>query len=97
MYNRKGYLHPWIQLITATDQSQLSKKANDIRYRLGYDYDAHNALQGLGVEMSNARKPGSGIDRDNAVRIIDYMRKNKLNDLEALMDHLKKKWTEVKD
>jgi hypothetical protein len=92
MYNRKGYLHPWIQLITATDQSQLSKKANDIRYRLGYDYDAHNALQGLGVEMSNARKPGSGIDRDNAVRIIDYMRKNKLNDLEALMAHLKKKW-----
>jgi hypothetical protein len=92
MYNRKGYLHPWIQLITATDQSQLSKKANDIRYRLGYDYDAHNALQGLGVEMSNARKPGSGIDRDNAVRIIDYMRKNKLNDLDALMAHLKKKW-----
>jgi hypothetical protein len=47
--------------------------------------------------MSNARKPSAGIDRDNAVKIIDYMRKNKLNDLEALMDHLKKKWTEVKD
>jgi hypothetical protein len=96
-HNRKGYLHPWIQLITATDKSQLSKKADDIRYRLGYTYDAHNALQGLGVEMSNARKPGSGIDRENAVKIIDYMRKNKLNDLKELIEHLKKKWTEVKN
>jgi hypothetical protein len=42
--------------------------------------------------MSNARKPGSGIDRDNAVKIIDYMRKNKLNDLEELIVNLKKKW-----
>jgi hypothetical protein len=96
-HNRKGYLYPWLQLILAKDRSQLDKKADDIRYRLGYTYDAHNALQGLGVEMSNARKPSAGIDRDNAVKIIDYMRKNKLNDLEALMDHLKKKWTEVKD
>jgi hypothetical protein len=96
MYNRKGYLHPWVQLITATDKSQLTKKADDIRYRLAYPYDAQSSLQGLGVEMSNARKPGSGIDRDNAVMIIDYMRKNKLNDLEALMDHLKKKWVPEK-
>lgn len=92
MYNRKGYLHPWVQLITATDSSQLNKKADGIRYSLGYDYDARNALQGLSNEMSNARKPGSGIDRDNAVKIIDYMRKNKLNDLEELMANLKKKW-----
>jgi hypothetical protein len=97
MYNRKGYLHPWLQLMTATDKSQLSKKADDIRYRLAYPYDAQSSLQGLGVEMSNARKPSAGIDRDNAVKIIDYMRKHGLNDLKELVEHLKKKWTEVKN
>jgi hypothetical protein len=92
MYKPKGYLHPWIQLLTARDKSQLGKDANSIRSSLSREYDAVFALQGLGVEMSNARKPSAGIDRENATRIITYMGQHKLNNLEDLVDHLKQKW-----
>lgn len=92
MYKPKGYLHPWVQLLTATDKTQLGKDANSIRSSLSYTYDAENALQGLSAEMSNARKPSAGIDRENATRIITYMRQHKLSDLKQLVDHLKQKW-----
>ena len=91
-YNRKGYLHPWLQLITATDKNQLSKAADGIRYSLQYTYDAQNALQGLGTEMSNARRPDSGIDRENASKIIGFMRKTGISDLKGLVEFLTDKW-----
>lgn len=97
MYNRKGYLHPWVQLITATDKSQLTKDADKLRYSLGYTYDTQNAAQGLGTEMSNARKPASGIDRENATKIISYMNQNKLSNLKDLVEYLKKKWVPARD
>lgn len=92
MYKPKGYLHPWIQLITATDKTQLNKDADQLRSSLAYHYDAGQAAQGLGAEMSNARKPSAGIDRENATKIISYMSKNKLNSLSDLIEHLKQKW-----
>lgn len=97
MYKPKGYLHPWLQLITATDKSQLSKDADKLRYSLGYTYDAQSAEQGLGNEMSNARKPSAGIDRENATKIINYMSKNKLSTISDLIEHLKQKWVPARD
>lgn len=97
MYKPKGYLHPWVQLITATDKTQLAKDAESLRYSLGYTYDAQNAAQGLATDMSNARKPSAGIDRENAVKIIGFMRTNKLNNLSELIEHLKKKWVPARD
>lgn len=89
---RPGYLEPWLELINAKSQSQLSKKANDIRYNLSYTYDRQNAAQGLGTELSNARKPDSGPDRENAVKLISYMRQQRISTVPQLVDHLADKW-----
>lgn len=97
MYKRKGYLHPWLQLITYTDQTQLNKDADSLRRSLGYTYDTQTAQQGLAADMSNARKPSAGIDRENAIKIIGFMRKNKLNNLSDLVEYLRKKWAPARD
>lgn len=91
-----GYLAPWIELIGAKNKSQLSKKANEIRYSLQYSYDTEQAASGLGNDMSNARKPNSGIDRENAVKIINFMRQNRLEKLSDLVKYLQSKWKETK-
>jgi hypothetical protein len=96
MSKRKGYLYPWVQLITADNKTQLSKDADSLRYSLGYTYDAQNALQGLANEMSNVRKPSAGVGRENAIKIINYMRKHKLTTLSELVDYLKAKWAPSK-
>ena len=96
-YDRKAYLQPWLELITATDQKQLSKAADKLRYSLSYNYDRRNAAQGLGNDLSNARKPNSGADREVAVKIIRFMQQNRLNTLAELVDFLAKKWTPPKD
>lgn len=96
-YDRKAYLHPWLELIQSTDQKQLSRDADKIRYSLSYDYDRHHAVQGLGNDLSNARKPNSGADREVAVKIIRYMQQNRLSTLAELVDFLAKKWAPPKD
>lgn len=88
----RGYLTPWLELTQAQNQSQLSKKADDIRYNLAFTYDRQNAAQGLGTDLSNARKPSSGPDRENAVKLINYMRQHRLNTVSELVDHLADKW-----
>jgi hypothetical protein len=91
----KGYLYPWIELIAATDKAQLSKDADGIRYNLQYTYYAQDALRDLVNEMSNARRPDSGIDRENAVKIIEFMKKNHVNDLKGLVELLTTKWKNI--
>ena len=88
-----GYLIPWIELISAKDKSQLGKRANDIRYSLNYRYDKDQVTQGLNTDLSNARKPNSGPDRDNAIKLINFMRKNKLATVRELVDTLAAKWS----
>jgi hypothetical protein len=87
-----GYLMPWLELINAKTQNQLSKKADSIRYNLNYTYDKQNAEQGLSTDLSNARKPNAGPDRENAIKIIDYMKRNRLKTVSDLVNQLEKKW-----
>ena len=94
---RPGYLEPWLELVSAKTQSQLSKKADDIRYNLGYTYDRQSAAQGLATELSNARKPDSGPDRENAVKLISYMRQQRISTVPELVDHLASRWTKQVD
>lgn len=89
---RKGYLLPWIELIKAQKQDQLSKKADDIRYSLQFTYNKQNATRGLITELGNARKPNSGPDRKHAVEIINYMKQKGLLKVSDLVDDLAKKW-----
>jgi hypothetical protein len=93
--SHKGYLIPWIELVNAKDKSQLSKKADSLRYSLQYSYDKDSAAQGLANDLSNARKPDSGPDREHAVNIIKYMQANKLNTVKDLVNNLTDKWKSV--
>jgi hypothetical protein len=62
-----------------------------------YSYDKQNSAQGLATELSNARKPNSGIDREHAVKIIRFMQQNKLNRVPDLVDFLANKWIPKKN
>lgn len=88
----RGYLMPWMELIWGRNRSSLSKRAQSVLYNLNYHYDRGESVKSLSVDLSNARKPSSGPDRENAVKIISYMRKNRLADLAALADHVRDRW-----
>lgn len=90
----KGWLSPWVELLYAKSKDQLGKKANDIRFSIAYSnkYNVKQGAQGLATDMSNARKPGSGRDRENAVKIINFMRENKLETLYDFVNYLADKW-----
>jgi hypothetical protein len=89
----KGYLRPWLELLQATNSNQLGEKAQKLRiYSLNSDYDKHNAVGGLSTEMGNARKPNSGIDRENAVKIINFMQKNRIATIKDLVNFIAEKW-----
>lgn len=93
---QKGSLHRWLELIGAQKENQLSKEANDMKYSLRYHWDnpfyLKDIKQGLSGELSNARKPSSGPDRDNATKIIAFMRKNNFNTVMDLVNYLVNKW-----
>lgn len=94
---RRAYMRPWLELVRATDQKQLSKDADKLRYSIIYnDYQRREAAQGLANDLSNARKPNSGPDREIAVNLIRFMQQNRLNTLPELVDFLANKWTEQK-
>lgn len=88
----KGYLIPWVELLHSDSQTQLSKRANEIRYGLKYYYDKQQIARGLGNDFSNARKPDSGPDRRHALTIIKFMQDNKLKNLNDFVNYLADKW-----
>jgi hypothetical protein len=90
-YGRK-YLSKWLELIHKKASDELSKEADRLAYNMKYYAldDFHN----LNVDMSNARKPGSS-DHDQAVKIISYMRANRMTTLRQLLTHLGDKWKTI--
>lgn len=93
---RKGYMQPWAELIAATNKQQLSSAADRLRNSIVYyQYDRQNAADGLRNDLSNARKPASGHDRELAVKIIRYMQQHKLTTVDSLVDSLVNKWTKI--
>jgi hypothetical protein len=87
-----GYLRPWMELLQAKTKDQLSSAAEKKRYALMFNYDRQELTRSLSVDLSNARKPGPDPDRNNAVRIIQFMRQNKLDSLDDLIKFLTDKW-----
>ncbi len=92
---RRSYMQNWLELMQATAQNQLSKDANNTRYNLNYDYDKQDAARALEVDMSNARKPDAGQERDDAVKIIRYMQQNRLNTIQDFVNHIAAKWKAI--
>ena len=93
----KGYLYPWIEVMSAKNKNQLGTKAREIWYDLTFTsaYRLDDTTRGLANTMSNARKPDSGIDRDHVVKLIDFMNKNKLTTVSELVQFLAKKWQKI--
>lgn len=93
----RSYLEPWIELIYKTQQKDLSKAADKLRYNVlyyGQDWSGKFNDQGLGVDLSNARKPGNP-DREQAVKLIDLMRKNNWATTAALAQAMHEKWAAI--
>lgn len=84
----KSSLLDWIELIRKNVGQELSKSADKLRYNIKYYGDFSKQLEN---DLHNARKPDSS-DYELAVKLTDYMRKNKLN-INTLMDQLKAKWS----
>lgn len=94
---RPGYLSPWMELIFADKKSLLSKRADQIAYGLQYTYNKKDIIGGLRNDLSNARKPDSGISgRKQAVEIIKFMRANNFNTIVELVDFLADKWKAIR-
>lgn len=89
---RRTYIENWIELMNAKAPNQLSKDADRLRYNLNYTYDLESARQSLEVDMSNARKPDSGPEREHAVKIIKYMQQHRLNTMADFVNHIAAKW-----
>jgi len=90
------YLEPWLELIYKNNKSELTPRAEKLRYDLVY-YGSRYPDQdsGLGADMSNARKPNT-TDYPTAVKINNYMRKNKIPNTVALKTALVAKWDNFK-
>jgi len=86
------YIKPWIELIEKDKEEYLSDRAaktlKNIRYYGSYHRDEDS---GLGVDLSNARKPDSG-DRESAVKLIKYMQSNGIKSTVDLKNSLVDKW-----
>jgi hypothetical protein len=90
------YLEPWLELIYKNNKAELTPRAEKLRHDLiyyGSRYPEEDS--GLGTDMSNARKPNS-TDYPTAVKINDYMRKNKFVNTVALKNALVDKWDKIK-
>lgn len=92
---RKAYMQPWIDLMLINDPKKLNADADRLRYNLSYTYNKDHSIRDLNNEMSNARKPGYDENRYAAVRIISYMRQNKLNNMTEFVDHIAEKWKNI--
>ena len=95
-YISRSGLESWLELIGAQKEDQLSKEANKIKYSLRYHWDnpfyLKDMTSGLNTELSNARKPSNDVDRENATKIIAFMRQQKLNTAFDLVTWLANKW-----
>jgi hypothetical protein len=92
-----GYLKPWMELMQAKTKAQLSKDAARKRYDLQYTYDKQGLAKSLAVDLSNARKPGPDPDRNNAIRIIQFMQQNRLATVDDFVNFLADKWKNIKE
>jgi hypothetical protein len=99
MRTRTNWFEPWFQLINLNDTKKLGKKASSFAYDLSYDnsYYSDSMIKSLKNDLANARKPGSGNDREGAVKLIQFMRQNNLNTVEDFVGLLAKKWKAIKE
>jgi hypothetical protein len=92
---KRGYMQSWVELMVLNDPERLSREADQMRYNLNYTYDRQSAIESLNNDMSNARKPDAGQERETAVKIITSMRQHGLNTIKDFVDHIAEKWQAI--
>lgn len=84
-------LLPWIELMHAQSKSQLSKKADEKRDRLQHSYEKQTMPLGLRTALTSAKTPGHA-DRNNVIKINNYMKQHKLYTVNDFINHIAEKW-----
>jgi len=86
--HRRDWLQPWVELYHKRSVSELSSKANDIRKRIIYDYDAQEMLTSLKNDFHNQK----GDETSSVDTIITLMRKEGQRTLDEFLSSLIQKW-----
>lgn len=91
----RNYLEDWLELIYKKNKAELTPSAaKKLRSLIVYGQGYRNEDDGLGVDLSNARKPGNA-DYPSAVKINAFMRKNNLATPVDLKNFLVDKWKDL--
>ena len=91
----RNYLEDWLELIYKKDKSELTASAaKKLRSLIVYGQGYRNEDDGLGVDLSNARKP-SNSDYPSAVKINQFMQRNNIATPVDLKNFLVDKWKDL--
>jgi hypothetical protein len=94
-YQSRNYLEDWLELIFKKNKEELTPSAaKKLRTLIVYGQGYRNEDDGLGVDLSNARKPGNS-DYASAVKINQFMQKNKIATPVDLKNYLVDKWKDL--
>jgi hypothetical protein len=91
----RNYLEDWLELIYKKAKGELSPSAlKKVHSLVVYGQGYRNEDDGLGVDLSNARKPGNA-DYPSAAKINTFMRQNQLATTVDLKNYLVDKWKDL--
>ena len=91
----RNYLEDWLELIYKKNKAELTPSAaKKLRSLIVYGQGYRNEDDGLGVDLSNARKPGSN-DYPSAAKINQFMRQNNIKTTVDLKNYLVDKWKDL--
>lgn len=91
----RNYLEDWLELIYKKNKGELSPSAlKKVHSLVVYGQGYRNEDDGLGVDLSNARKPGNA-DYPSAAKINTFMRQNKIATPVDLKNYLVDKWKDL--
>jgi hypothetical protein len=91
----RNYLEDWLELIFKKNKEELTTSAaKKLRSLIVYGQGYRNEDDGLGVDLSNARKPSSA-DYPSAAKINKFMRQNNLKTTVDLKNYLVDKWKDL--
>lgn len=94
-YQRRNYLEDWLELIYKKNKAELTPSAlRKVKSLVVYGQGYRNEDDGLGVDLSNARKPGNE-DYPSAAKINSFMQKNGIKSTVDLKNYLVDKWAEL--
>jgi len=91
----RNYLEDWLELIYKKAKGELTPSAaKKLRSLIVYGQGYRNEDDGLGVDLSNARKP-SNADYPSAAKINNFMRQNGIATTVDLKNYLVDKWKDL--